>query len=62
MQSNNVDGDTLTSKCPNPNCGKYFDTVKGMRIHKSTCDKKQKPKKSKFEDDVERGKKALLNV
>lgn len=28
----------MTSKCPN--CGKYFDTVKGMRIHKADCQKK----------------------
>ena len=46
----------MTSKCPN--CKRNFGTVKGMRIHKSTCDKKQK---SKFEKDVERGKEALWN-
>ncbi len=28
----------MTSKCPN--CGKNFDTAKGMRIHKADCIKK----------------------
>jgi hypothetical protein len=28
----------MTSKCPN--CGKNFDTAKGMRIHKADCLKK----------------------
>jgi len=28
----------MASKCPN--CGKYFDTAKGMRIHKADCLKK----------------------
>ena len=28
----------MTSKCPN--CGKNFDTVKGMRIHNADCIKK----------------------
>jgi hypothetical protein len=30
-----IDGIKMTSKCPN--CGKNFDTVKGMRIHKANC-------------------------
>lgn len=28
----------MASKCQN--CGKYFDTAKGMRIHKADCTKK----------------------
>lgn len=28
----------MTSKCPN--CGKNFDTAKGMRVHLADCKKK----------------------